>query len=391
MTNVEVVCQSINSTLRILYLEDDAGDAELIQETLATDGVRCELVRVDTESDFVAALEPGGFDLIFADYTLPSFDGLSALKIVRKNWPHLPFIFVSATLGEELAIEAVKIGAAEHVLKTRLFRLAPAVRCALREAQERMTLEKLTASIAHEINQPLAGIISNAQASLRWLNRDSPQLHEACESIRCIIRDGKRASEVVAGIRALFIRAPKTKERFYINEAIAEALMFSEGKLQQNRVVLKTELANDLPLVMGDRIQLQQVMLNLLSNAIEAMSGLTGGSRELWVSSQRITGIPGKPEKGQLKDTVSSDVEQTRVLITVRDSGPGLDQRALGRCFDAFYTTKTKGMGMGLAISRSIIEAAGGRLWAMPNAPRGAAFQFTLPIEIAPADLHWPH
>ena len=132
----------MKSPLRILYLEDDPKDAELVQETLATDGIKCQITRVETEADFIASLEQGGFDLILADYTLPSFDGLSALKIAQQNWPHLPLIFVSGTLGEEVAIEALKIGATDYVLKTRLSRIVPSVQRALREAEERIDLSR---------------------------------------------------------------------------------------------------------------------------------------------------------------------------------------------------------------------------------------------------------
>ena len=243
------------------------------------------------------------------------------------------------------------------------------------------TVGELTASIAHEINQPLAAVVTNANASLRWLSRDSPNLAEACEAIRRIIRDGNRAGEVISRMRALFKKASTTKERLDINEAIEEVVTLAQSEVQRNRVSLQSRLANDLPPVMGDRIQLQQVILNLIINAIEAISGEVGeGPRDLLVSSQKVTQIPSELEKGTFEYKALADAECTHVLIAVRDSGPGLDPKGLDRLFDAFYTTKPKGLGMGLAISRSIIEAHGGRLWARANAPRGAVFQFTLPI-----------
>jgi signal transduction histidine kinase len=150
--------------------------------------------------------------------------------------------------------------------------------------------------------------------------------------------------------------------------------------VQRNRVLLQTELADDLPLILGDRVQLQQVILNLLVNAIEAMSGVGEGPRELWVSSEKVTEIPGELEEKTLNDKALAEAEFTHVLAAVRDSGPGLDPKGLDRLFDAFYTTKPQGLGIGLAISHSIIEAHGGRLWAKANAPRGAIFQFALPI-----------
>jgi C4-dicarboxylate-specific signal transduction histidine kinase len=191
-----------------------------------------------------------------------------------------------------------------------------------------------------------------------------PNLEETSQAIRRIIRDGKRASAVVSRMRALFKKAPTAKEPLEINEAIQEILALTQNEVHRSRVSLRTKLANDLPLVVGDRIQLQQVILNLLINAVQAVSELPEGPREVGLTSEEVATNP----------------EQIEVLITVRDSGPGLDPQHLDRLFDAFYTTKSHGLGVGLAISRSIIEAHGGRLWAKANAPRGAVFQFTLPI-----------
>ena len=237
---------------------------------------------------------------------------------------------------------------------------------------------ELAASIAHEVNQPLASILTNASAGLRWLSRDSPNLDEACEAIRRIIRDGNRAGDVISRMRALFKKVNTTKERLDINEAIEEVVILSQSEVQRNRVSLQTQFASDLPLISGDRIQLQQVLLNLLMNAIEAMSGVEEGPRELRLSSEKVTGISGESEKSKLEDKALAAAEWT--LIAVRDSGPGLDAKNLDRLFNAFHTTKPHGLGMGLAISRSIIEAHGGELWATASGARGAVFQFTLPI-----------
>jgi C4-dicarboxylate-specific signal transduction histidine kinase len=241
------------------------------------------------------------------------------------------------------------------------------------------TLGEMTASIAHEINQPLAAIATNASAGLRWLARDSPDLTEAREAISRIIRDRNRASEVISRMRALFKKAPAATEPIDINEVVQEVLTLSQTELQRNRVSLATQFANDLPIVMGDKIQLQQVILNLVVNAIEAMSGVAEGPRELWVSSQKVTEIPGEAGKDAVQANALTEPESAFVLIAVRDSGPGLDSTELKRVFETFYTTKSQGMGMGLAISRSIIEAHHGRLWATANMPQGAVFQFTLP------------
>jgi PAS domain S-box-containing protein len=256
---------------------------------------------------------------------------------------------------------------------------------ALHEAQTELahvtrvtTLGELTASIAHEINQPLAAMVNNASACLRWLAAQN--LEEARQSASLLIADGHRAGEIIGRIRALAKKAPPQKDWLDPNEAIGEIIVMAGSQVRRNRISLQTQLANDLPLVRGDKIQLQQVILNLLINAVEAMSGVSEGSRELCVSSKKVAKIPGEFEEDTLVDKALAEAQFTHVLIAVQDSGPGLDPNGLAHLFDAFYTTKPQGLGMGLAISRSIIKAHGGRLWAKPNAPRGAVFQFTLPI-----------
>jgi PAS domain S-box-containing protein len=240
---------------------------------------------------------------------------------------------------------------------------------ALREAQAELThvtrvttLGEMTASIAHEINQPLAAVVNNASACLRWLAGQVPNLEEARQSAALIIADGHRAGEIISRIRALAKKAPPQKDWVNINETILEVIALARSEVQGNRVSLQTQLSDDVPLIVGDRIQLQQVILNLITNAIEAMSGVDERSRVVQVGSS--------------KD------ESQGVRVAVRDSGPGLDPKSLDHLFTAFYTTKPQGMGMGLAISRSIIEAHGGRLWAVPNDGPGATFQFTLDVGI---------
>jgi PAS domain S-box-containing protein len=229
------------------------------------------------------------------------------------------------------------------------------------------TLGELSASIAQEINQPLAAIVNYANASLHWLDGQSPNLDEARQALSHIVKEGHRVGEVIGRIRALAKKSPTQTERLDVNEIILGVIALMRSELHRNHVLLCTELlANDLPVVVADRIQLQQVILNLIMNAIEAM--VEGRPRQLVVAS-------GKDPSGH-------------VLVAVRDSGVGLDPEGVHHLFEAFYTTKPKGMGMGLAISRSIIEAHGGRLWASANVPRGAVFQFTLPVEKeAPPDL----
>jgi len=242
-------------------------------------------------------------------------------------------------------------------------------------------LGELTASIAHEINQPLAAVVNNASACLRWLTAQN--LEEARQSASLVISEGHRAGEIVSRIRALAKKAPPQKDWLDLNETIGEVIAMARSEMHRNRISLQSQLAKDLPLILGDRIQLQQVILNLLINAIEAMSGMREGPRELWVSSEKVTEVRGESTEERYEDRALADAEWTHALITVRDSGPGLDPKGLNRPFDAFYTTKPQGLGMGLAISRSIIEAHGGRLWAKANASRGAVFQFALPIREA--------
>jgi PAS domain S-box-containing protein len=226
-----------------------------------------------------------------------------------------------------------------------------------------VTMGELTTSIAHEVNQPLTAALNSASACVRWLAAN--ELDEARQSTSRVIASVRRASEIIAGIRALAKKAPPQKELLDLNETIGQAIVMVRSELHDHNVSLQTQLANNLPLIKGDRVQLQQVILNLFINAIEAMAEIEEDPRILSVSSERTTDVSGDPGD---------------VLIGVRDSGPGLDMKSLDRLFDSFYTTKSQGLGMGLAISRSIIEAHGGRLWA-ENAVQGAIFRFSLPIQ----------
>src|SRR6266852_6028497 len=237
---------------------------------------------------------------------------------------------------------------------------------ALREAQTELahvnrvaTMGQLTASIAHEVNQPIAAAVTNAEAGLRWLAAQPPDLKEVRDAFDHIIKAGNQASEVIGRIRDLIKKVPARKARLDINEAILETIALTRSEMERHRTLLQTELANNLPRIWGDRVHLQQLILNLIINAIEAMSEVSQGSRALLIS----TGV----------DTPDG------VIVAVRDSGSGLKLESLDHLFDPFYTTKPTGMGMGLSICRSITEAHGGRLWATANAPRGAVFQFTIP------------
>jgi C4-dicarboxylate-specific signal transduction histidine kinase len=218
---------------------------------------------------------------------------------------------------------------------------------------------QLAASIAHEVSQPIAAALTNANAARRWLGAEPPDLEEVRQALGRIIRDGRRASDIIGRIRALVRKAPPRNDQLDINGTMLEVIALTRSELRRNGTSLQTQLADGLPLVLGDRIQLQQVMLNLILNAVEAMSGSSEPARELLIRTE----LDGSGS----------------VLVAVQDSGPGLQPESLDRLFDAFYTTKPDGMGMGLSICRSIIEAHGGRVWATTNVPQGAAFQFTLP------------
>jgi signal transduction histidine kinase/CheY-like chemotaxis protein len=501
----------VKTPLRVLLLEDNTHDAELIQELLEADYFVCEVIRAQTRAEFVAGLENAGINVILADYKLPSFDGLSALTLALDARADLPFIFVSGSLGEEVAIEAVKTGATDYVVKARLARLVPSVQRALREAQDRaerkkaeeafrrsemylaeaqrlshtgsfgwkpmsgeiywssetyrifeceptikptirMVLDRthpddrmrlqqiincaaierreftaehrllmadgsvkyvravahpstgedpesfvfvgavmditdrnraevererlsqleavlaymnrvsmmgeLAASLAHEIKQPIAAAAINAQACTRWLCRDAPDVTEASKAASAMVAAMTRAGGIIDRVSSLYRRGTSERELVDLNEIVREMSMLLGDTANRNAVSIRTDLDPELPATTADRIQLQQVLMNLMLNGIEAMKDTCG---ELTIASKRT-------EDGQL-------------LISVSDTGIGLSIDEAERIFEAFFTTKPQGTGMGLSISRRIIASHGGHLWASPNTGRGATFQFTLPVE----------
>jgi C4-dicarboxylate-specific signal transduction histidine kinase len=221
------------------------------------------------------------------------------------------------------------------------------------------TLGEMAASLAHEVKQPIAAARNNARAALNFLDRSPPDLREVREAVDCIVGDADRAGDIIDRIRDHIKKAPPRKDRFDFNEAINEVLILTRSAITKNGVSVQTRLAEGLLPVHGDRIQLQQVALNLVLNAVEAMGSIEAGARELLIGTKQS--------------------ETNGMVVAVGDSGPGIDPENLERVFEAFYTTKSSGVGMGLSICRSIIEAHGGRLSARANEPRGAVFQFTLP------------
>jgi PAS domain S-box-containing protein len=239
---------------------------------------------------------------------------------------------------------------------------------ALRQAQADLahvsrvtTMGELTASLAHEVNQPIAAAVTNANTCLRWLTRDHPDLEEARAAAMRIVKDGTRAGEIISRIRLLFTKGTAQHELVDVNEVIGEMIVLLRAETTRHSISVRMELAADIPQVMGDRVQLQQVLMNLMVNGIDAMKDADDGTRELAIKSQRT--------------------ENEEIAVSVTDTGVGLPTQHPEQIFNAFFTTKPNGTGMGLRISRSIIESHRGRLWAADNSPRGASFHFTLPTK----------
>ena len=251
----------------------------------------------------------------------------------------------------ELATRRIEAKRAEEQLQALQAELAHATRVT--------TLGELSASIAHEVGQPLAAIVTSGEACLRWLGHRTPQPEEVRACVEHMIAEGRRASEIVLRIRSLTKRASPQKTRLELNDVVNEVVSLVQREVVNHRVSLRLKLASGLPPLLGDRVQLQQVLINLVMNGIQAMADIGDDPRELLIESRRDN--------------------DGHVVVAVQDFGPGIDPANADRLFDAFFTTKSDGMGMGLSICRSIIEAHGGRVWASNNAGHGAVFQFSLP------------
>jgi signal transduction histidine kinase len=371
----------MSRNINVLLIEDNPGDARLVREALkeASDpGYRVEWVR--RLSLGLNRLAEGGIDVLLLDLGLPDSQGLATLAAVHASAPHMPVVVLSGAVDEQFAVEVVQASAQDYLVKTYANRhvLTRSLRFAIERkrgeealrAARVLTMGELAASIAHEVNQPLAAVVTNAEAALRWLTGVTPNLLEARAALVRISQDGNRASQVIRRIRAFLKKGDGQSAPLDINEAIQDAVMIARGELVKSRVALRLDLSSQLPPVVGDRIQLQQVVLNLVMNGSEAMSSTaissTGeGSRELVVSSRNVAGPEGRPA----------------VLVAVRDSGAGIKPEDMNRMFDAFFTTKATGMGMGLSMSRSIVENHGGNLWATPNQDLGLTVQFTVPAQ----------
>jgi PAS domain S-box-containing protein len=274
----------------------------------------------------------------------------------RKDGSRVPVLVGSAAFDEQrdqgvaFVLDLTERKRAEEAFRNVQIQLAHANRVA--------TIGQLSASITHEVNQPITAAVTYALAARRWLSAEPPNFHEVDGALSLIVKEGNRVGEVVGRIRALIKKAPARKDAVEINDAILEVIALTRTEAANNSVSVRTQWAEGLPRVQGDRVQLQQVLLNLIINAIEAMRDVSEEERELLISSRN---------------------EPDGVSVQVRDSGPGFAPSDLDRVFEAFYTTKPSGLGLGLSICRSIIESHGGRLWASANPPRGASFQFALP------------
>jgi C4-dicarboxylate-specific signal transduction histidine kinase len=285
-------------------------------------------------------------------------------EYLRKDGSRVPVLLGSAAFDEQrdegvafvLDLTERKRAEAEARESERRYR---EMQMEVAHANRVATMGQLTASIAHEVNQPIAGAAINAEAALRWLGARPPDLEEVRQALVRIVKDANRAGDVIGRIREIIKKAPPRKEGVDINEAIHEVIELTHGEAAKNGASVQTALGEGLPLVEGDRVQLQQVVLNLIVNAVQAMGAVAEGPRALFITTARA--------------------EPNGVLVAVKDSGPGLDPKSLERLFDPFYTTKPGGLGMGLSICRSIVEAHGGRLWVTANLPRGAIFHFTVP------------
>ena len=283
-------------------------------------------------------------------------------EYLRKDGSRVPVLVARALFewnrdeGVAFVLDLTERKHAEEALRKAQADLAHANRVA--------TMGQLTASITHEVNQPITAAVTYALAARRWLSAEPPNFHEVDDALSLIVKEGNRAGEVVGRIRALIKKAPARKDAVAINDAILEVIALTRTEAANNSVSVRTQLAEGLPRVQGDRVQLQQVLLNLIINAIEAMRDVGEEERELLISTRN---------------------EPDGVSVEVRDSGPGFAPAALERVFEAFYTTKPGGLGLGLSICRSIIEAHNGRLWASPNVPRGAIFRFIAPAHPAAA------
>src|ERR1700741_395859 len=313
-----------------------------------------DLTALDIRDDLLTQVLKAGFRTNLIVPMLKDNEVIGIIGLARKQAQ--AFTDQQIALCKDFAAQATI--ALESTRRERQYRQ---MQCELAHANRVTTMGQLTASIVHEIKQPIATARNNARAALNFLDKSPPDVAEVREALTCIVNDADRASDVVDRIGSLIKKAPPRKEVVDLNAAILEVTALTRSEAVKTGVTVGTQLAGELPRIQCDRVQLQQVMLNLIVNAIQSMNGVEDGNRELHIS------------------TVS--IEPEGVCVAVRGTGHGLRPGSLPRLFEPFYTTKPDGMGMGLSICRSIIEAHGGRLWAIPCEPQGALFQFTIPAD----------
>jgi two-component system cell cycle sensor histidine kinase/response regulator CckA len=369
--------------LRILHLEDSDFDAELIQATLLSDGLRAEIQRAQTRDEFERSIDDGGMDLILADCSLPSFDGMTALQIAKERCSEVPFIFVSGSLGEEVAIDTLKSGATDYVLKHRLSRLAPAVKRALSEAEARTERRKLEAQlihaqkmesvgtlaggVAHDFNNLLTAIVGNAQLALSRISADNP----AREALAEIEKSGVRAADLTRQL-LIFSRKQRLEPKLISLNEIIRNFMKMLKRIIGEDVDVEFREGQELPPVLADPGQIEQVVMNLAVNARDAMAG--GG--KLTIST----------EETFLTDT---DCQSNGIFrpgrfarISVSDTGSGMDEDTLSRIFEPFFTTKGEGRGTGLGLSvvYGIVKQHDGLIDVTSSEGEGSTFSIYLPI-----------
>ena len=372
----------MKSPLHILHLEDDPSDAALVQSTLAAESIVCTVIRVQNQKDFVAALEQGGIDLIFSDFSLPAFDGLSAMEIARARWPGIPLILVSGTLGEELAIDALKSGATDYVLKDHLDRLAPAVRRAMQEvearadrrrleaqfieAQKMEVIGHLAAGVAHDFNNILAVIMGYSELLKEELGPDSPLTKYADE-----IRHASQRAAALTHQLLVFSRKQIVQPVVLDLAGVLQDLEEMLRRLIDENIVMTIVPGKQTGRVKADSGHVGQVLLNLVVNARDAMPN--GGKLTIATSNVTLDEDYARAHPGATPGD--------HVVLSVSDSGMGVTDEVKARLFEPFFTTKPlgKGTGLGLATCQTIVKQSGGHIGVYSEAGLGATFKVYFP------------
>jgi len=380
----------MNTPLQILHLEDDAADAALVLSTLEAGGIPCAVTRVQTRAEFVAALEEGGHDLILSDYTLPAFDGLSAIALVRARWPDLPVILVSGTMGEEFAIESLKSGATDYVLKSRLSRLVPAVRRAMLEINERTERRRLeaqfieaqkmevighlAAGVAHDFNNILGVIMGYSDIVLAKLGMEDP--------LRPYVGEIRRASERAAGLtRQLLVFGRKETVQPVVLDLHAVALDLEQmlRRLIDENIEMTIVPGTDPERILADPGHVGQVLMNLAVNARDAMPN--GGRLVIATSKVMLDETHTQAHAGGISGEY--------MMLSVSDTGAGMTEEVKARLFEAFFTTKPagKGTGLGLATCQTIVQQSGGHIAVRSEPGQGTTIQVYFPCVEATPDV----